>query len=149
MASWEEIAAEQPEFAALIHARFGIRKHCTLATLRKDGSPRISGSEVEFADGQVWLGSMPGAMKALDLRRDPRFALHSPTEDPPEDNPSDWPGEAKLAGRAEEVSDPDTTEAHRFRLDITEMVLTCVEDDTLVVQSWHPGRGVETIRRDG
>jgi hypothetical protein len=41
----------------------------TLATLRRDGSPRISGTEVEFTDGQVWLGMMPGSLKALDLRR--------------------------------------------------------------------------------
>ena len=29
--------------------RFDVRKHKTLATVRSDGSPRISGIEVEFA----------------------------------------------------------------------------------------------------
>jgi hypothetical protein len=91
---------------------------------------------------------MPGALKALDLRRDPRVALHSPTVDPPEDNPSDWAGEAKIAGRAVEVSTADAGEsAHRFRIDIEEAVLTRVSGDSLVVQSWHPGRGVEEQAR--
>jgi hypothetical protein len=88
MASWQEIAEQAPELATAVRERFAVRKHCTLATLRNDGSPRISGTEVEFADGQLWIGSMPRAVKALDLRRDPRMALHSPTVDPPEENPS-------------------------------------------------------------
>lgn len=63
---------------------FAVRKHATLATLRRDGSPRISGTEVVFDDeaGEIYLGMMPGSVKALDLRRDPRLALHSPTVDP-------------------------------------------------------------------
>ena len=90
MVSWQQVLDEAPEFAATVQARFEIRKHATMATLRKDGSPRISGTEVEFEDGQLRLGSMPGALKARDLRRDPRIALHSPTDDPPEATPSDW-----------------------------------------------------------
>jgi hypothetical protein len=39
--------------------------------------------------------------------------------------------------------------SHRFRLDLTEVVLTHVETgpDVLVVESWHPGRGYEVVRR--
>jgi hypothetical protein len=149
MASWQEIAEQAPELATAVRERFAVRKHCTLATLRSDGSPRISGTEVEFADGQLWIGSMPRAVKALDLRRDPRMALHSPTVDPPEENPSAWPGEAKLAGRAVEVDHDDAAEqSHRFRIDITEVVLTRVSGDVLQVRSWHPDRGVEErVRR--
>src|SRR5438128_2406736 len=69
MASWAEFEAAEPEFAARVRKLMSTRKHLTMATLRRDGSPRISGTEVEFADGQLRLGSMPGAMKALDLRR--------------------------------------------------------------------------------
>ncbi len=150
MTSWAELTAEVPEFAARVRERFTVGKHCTLATLRADGSPRISGTEVEFTDGQVWLGSMPGSWKAKDLVRDGRFALHSPTVDPPTEDPSGWPGEAKLAGRAVEV--PQTTRddgSHRFRLDLTEVVLTYVVTgpDLLVVESWHPGRGHDVRRR--
>jgi hypothetical protein len=144
MASWQEITEQAPELATEVRERFGVRKHCTMATLRADGSPRISGTEVEFADGQLWIGSMSRARKALDLRRDPRMALHSPTVDPPEDKPGDWSGEAKVAGRAVEVAHDDPAEAsHRFRIDITEVVLTRVSGDALLIRSWHPGRGVE------
>ena len=148
MTSWGAFAAEAPELAERVRVRFTSAKHCTLATLRRDGSPRISGTEVEFADGEVWLGSMPRALKALDLRRDPRFALHSPSVDPPSDNPSAWAGEAKMSGRAVEVgevSSPD--QAHRFRLHLSEVVLTFVEADALLIESWHPQRGVESHRR--
>ena len=70
------------------------------ATVRADGSPRISGIECEFADGELRFGSMPGARKGADLTRDPRFALHGPTFHPHEGKEAEWPGEAKIAGRA-------------------------------------------------
>jgi hypothetical protein len=96
----------------------------------------------------VWIGSMPGARKALDLRRDSRMALHSPTVDPPEGDESAWAGEAKLAGVAVEVprTDSDDT-SHRFRIALTEAVLTRVAGDGLLITSWHPGRGVQEHRR--
>jgi hypothetical protein len=100
MVSWSEVEKAEPEFAAKVRRIFDARKHKTIATLRSDGSPRISGIEAEFADGELTFGSMPGARKGADLHRDPRFALHSPTTDPPNDDPTRWPGEAKIAGRA-------------------------------------------------
>ena len=141
--------AADPRFADHVRRTFAVRKHATLATLRRDGSPRISGTEVEFADdGEIYLGMMPGSVKALDLRRDPRLALHCPTEDAPEDDPGSWPGDGKITGRAVEVSDPARTdEAHRFRVDVDEVVLTTVEGDHLVLLSWHPGRGLERRER--
>src|SRR4028118_674644 len=147
MPSWSDVEAEIPELAALARCFLDAQIHKTLATLRYDGSPRISGIEVNFADGELWLGgmwrgveaadprrgprlagarggvggaprsggmegnaadgelwlgSMWRALKALDLRRDPRFALHSGSADPP-----DWTGDAKLAGRIEEVTDTE------------------------------------------
>ncbi len=149
MAAWNDVAAADPDLAAHARRCFAVSKHCTLATLRKDGSPRISGTEVEFAeDGEVYLGMMPGSLKARDLRRDPRLALHSPSVDPPESDPSSWLGEAKLAGRAVEVSDPTRTdEPHRFRIDISEVVVTTVDGDHLLIRSWHPDRGAERRER--
>ncbi|HEX9122019.1 MAG TPA: pyridoxamine 5'-phosphate oxidase family protein, partial [Actinomycetota bacterium] len=129
--------------------RFGVAKHCTLATLRLDGSPRISGIEVELADDGPWLGMMPGSRKTHDVHRDPRVALHCPTLDTPEDDPSSWPGDAKLAGRAIEVSGTGTGEGHRFRIDLAEVVLTRLGDppDHLVIESWRPERGLERRER--
>ena len=146
MATWGEVVSAAPELAAEVRRRFDVRKHATLATLRKDGSPRISGTEVEFDDDDVWLGSMPGAVKALDLRRDPRMALHSPTVDPPEDDPGEWEGEAKLAGRALEVHG-GAEGSHRFRVEIAEVVLTRVNRDRLLIESWHPDRGRQVRER--
>lgn len=151
MATWDEVALAAPEFAAAVRDRFAVRKHATLATLRRDGAPRISGSEVEFGDdGNLYVGMMPGSRKALDLRRDPRLALHSATIDPPADDAAGWPGEAKVAGVALEVSDPTRTDLpHRFRIEVGEVVLTTISGDgkRLVVESWHPERGLERLER--
>lgn len=150
MAPWGEFAAAEPQFAERVLERFTVRKHSTLATLRHDGSPRISGTEVSFDGGELSLGMMPGSLKARDLQRDARLALHSPTDDTSEEDPSSWAGEAKIAGYGVEVTDPERREEdHRFRVDITEVVLTRVSEpaDHLVIESWHPGRGLERRRR--
>jgi hypothetical protein len=162
MARWSEVAAAAPELAGRARGLFDAHRHKTMATLRKDGSPRISGTEANFADGDLWLGAMPGSMKALDLRRDPRVALHSATIDPPDD-PVGWEGDAKLAGRAEEVTDPERKAAvegasgggeqpgpyHLFRVDVTEVVLVRVGDppDHLVIELWREGEGLRRMTR--
>ncbi|WP_091646601.1 pyridoxamine 5'-phosphate oxidase family protein [Micromonospora pallida] len=148
MAWWSDLVDEEPDFAERVRARFAVRKHGTMATLRRDGSPRISGTEFQFEDGDLRLGGMPGALKALDLRRDPRVALHCPTEDTPEDDPSSWGGDAKIAGIAHELPAPEDG-SHRFRIELTEAVLTRVGQpaDHLVIESWHPGRGLRSQRR--
>ena len=144
MASWAEVEREAPELAALARSFFDGFTHKTLATLRRDGAPRISGTEVEFSDGEAWLGSMWRAVKALDLMRDPRFALHSGSPDP-----ATWRGDAKIAGRAEDVTAPGAT-SHRFRLDIIELVVVRLGDpaDHIVIEAWHAGRGLSSLRRD-
>ena len=144
-ASWAEVEAQAPELMAAVRACFTVRKHCTMATLRRDGSPRISGTEVQLSGGQLWTGSMPAALKARDLQRDGRVALHSPTVDPPEGDESSWAGEAKVAGVAVEVPHDDAS--HRFRIDLLEVVHTRVDGDALLITSWHAGRGVEQVRR--
>ena len=145
MARWEDVVAADAELAAHVRRCFDIRKHATLATLRRDGSPRISGTEVDFnEDGEIYLGSMSGALKARDLQRDPRLALHCPTEDAPEGDADAWLGDAKIAGLGVEVPAEDH---HKFRIDVTEVVVTRVSGDRLVIKSWHPDRGVETRER--
>jgi hypothetical protein len=124
------------------------RKHLTMATLRGDGSPRISGTEIEFVDGQLRIGSMPGAVKALDLRRDPRVAIHGPTDDPPAGDPAGWKGEAKVSGTAIEVASGSAV--HRFLIDIQQAVITGLNDagDRLVIESWEPARGYRRLERE-
>ncbi len=60
MASWQDFVDSAPEFGERAEALFTARKHHTMATLRRDGSPRISGTEVDFDDGQLCLGMMAG-----------------------------------------------------------------------------------------
>lgn len=153
MATWLEIEGEAPELAALAKGYFDAFVHKTMATTRKDGSPRISGTEIQFKDGRIWIGSMHEAMKVKDLRRDPRFALHSGSASPP-----DWTGDAKIAGRAVEIADPEEVRDENtppgpfnaFWLDITELVVVRLDEGPpmgIVVTSWHAGRGVRELRR--
>ena len=159
MARWQDIADSDPDFASELRRRIDAHVHKTIATLRADGSPRISGIETFEADGDLWFGSMPNARKAVDLQRDPRFALHSGSIDPP-----GWEGDAKLSGRAEEITEPDrrlaifrtrgsdppSPDAHLFRADIEDAVLIGLNDERtrLVVELWRPGRGVERTERE-
>lgn len=146
MARWEEIEKAAPQFAARVRALFDAGTNKTIATLRRDGSPRISAIEAVFQDGELTFGMMPDSLKLRDLRRDPRLALHSPTLEPPADHPEKGPGDAKLAGRAVEMPPPADTPhegAGFFRIDIAEISLTYVgiPADHLVIESWHEGRG--------
>src|SRR5262252_1820006 len=132
MAAWKDVEQAEPEFAARVRRLFEAGRHKTLATLRADGSPRISGIECEFADGELRFGSMDGARKAADLRRDPRFALHGPTFHPVEGKEAEWPGEAKIAGRAVAAgllpaqAGSGQPEGELFVADIAEVVVTCL-----------------------
>ena len=140
MASWAEFEATEPRFAEKVRKLLSSRKHLTMATLRKDGSPRISGTEIQFAGKHLQIGSMTGAVKAMDLRRDARIAIHGPTHDPAKSGT--WRGEAKIAGRAVEVR-VKGDDAHTFRIDIDEVVVTGLnaQRSALVIESWSPARG--------
>ena len=161
MGDWSDIEREAPDLAARARRSFDAGKHKTMATLRADGAPRISGTEVDFFEGRAYLGSMLGAVKARDLLRDPRCAIHGVTID------TDLTiGDAKLSARAVLVTDAEevaafvasrSTEAveappedfHLFRLDITEVVLTTIGDpaDHLVIEHWREGAGVTRTER--
>ncbi|MGV8873895.1 MAG: pyridoxamine 5'-phosphate oxidase family protein [Rhodococcus sp. (in: high G+C Gram-positive bacteria)] len=155
MTTWNEFSAAAPNLASAVRARFTAHKHHVLATLRAEGSPRVSGTEVEFTGtGVLRLGSMLGAVKARDLQRDGRFALHS--------NPGDHSmdgGDAKISGRAVEITDSvvlqpifdaapgELVPYHVFDLDITEVVLTSLVDDHMQIDIWRPGTAVRTVTR--
>ena len=150
MARWEEIASEHPDFAARVQALFDAGRHKTIATLRADGSPRISGIECEFVDGDLRFGSMPGARKSADLARDPRFALHGPTVHPAEGREAEWPGEAKVAGTVRHAEAPEgQPPGDHFMADITEVVFTHLDDaaTVLIVEWWTPAGGMQRAER--
>jgi hypothetical protein len=153
--AWEAIERAEPEFAGRVRRLFDAGRHKTIATLRADGSPRISGIECEFTDGDLRFGSMTGARKGEDLKRDPRFALHGPSFHPVEGNERDWPGEAKIAGRAllagpASTDDAEQPDGEMFLADITEVVITRLDAAAtkLVVESWTPERGLRLVERD-
>lgn len=154
--NWAAFTTAEPDLAKTAEERFGAFTHHILATLRKDGSPRTSGLEVQFKNGELWLGMMPDSLKALDLHRDPRFALQA--------NPGSGTemagGDVRISGRAVEVTDAETMALyaeeveppepfHLFRTELTEVVRTYVEDNTyLVVQIWKPGEALRTVKRN-
>jgi len=147
---WSTVEADAPDLAARVRAVFDAGTNKTIATIRADGSPRISGTELSFDGGRVTLGMMPGSRKLADVRRDSRVAVHSPTLEPPAG--SLGAGDAKLAGRLVEFvpeQNPVPGAAH-FEVDLTEVALTSLNaaGDRLVIESWHPGRGYERVERE-
>ncbi len=154
MATWQEFTEAAPALADAVRARLTAHRHHVLATLRADGSPRVSGTEVETFRGLLVLGSMPGARKVRDLHRDPRYALHS--------NPGHHTmegGDAKISGRARELTGEEKRaildsypenpgdDAQIFELGIDDVVLTTVSDDRLHVDLWRPGADVVRTSR--
>jgi len=162
VAPWGAIVEAEPSFAAAVRRRFDAHIHKTMATLRADGSPRISGIEATFGPDELWLGMMPGSRKVADLARDPRIALHSGTIDTELND-----GDAKIAGRVEAMTAPEAFDAFStargegggedpeagtfplYRVDISEVVLIRVGDprDHLVIETWTENDGLRRIER--
>ncbi|MYS82363.1 pyridoxamine 5'-phosphate oxidase family protein [Embleya scabrispora] len=154
MTSWAEFEKVEPQFAATVRERFGMYKHHVLGTVRRDGAPRLSGLEADFRFEQMWLGMMPGSMKARDLLRDPRFSIFA--------NPGEGAemthGDVRVSGRAIEVVD-DAVKGryaaetmapepfHLFRVELDEVSRIGVEGEEIVIRVWRPGGPVRTIRR--
>ena len=156
MASWSDFATAAPALAIRVQELLDAHTHKTIATLRKDGSPRISGIETTLRDGELWIGSMWQAVKARDLQRDPRFALHSGSGEPD----STWPGDAKLAGRAIEILDEAKVKdlngeaakndpSHLFRLELHEISTVGLDEERthLIIDIWTPEHGLRQIKR--
>jgi hypothetical protein len=160
MASFADVRREAPELAERAQRVFDAYKHKTIATLRADGSPRVSGIEMDFLGDDIWFGSMPGSRKSADLKREPRFAVHSATIDAELTD-----GDAKLSGRAE-LATGATFERyveHRrasglevpegefdlFRAEVEELVVIRIGEpaDHLVIETWRADRGYSRVER--
>ena len=158
MARWQELADSDPEFAAEVQQVFDEHLHKTIATLRRDGSPRISGLELEFTAGDVTFGMMPRSRKVADLRRDPRTEVHSASFIVKGEEES-WAGDARISGRAREITDPverarytdSPPEAYPlFVLEIERVVRIKLEGTPphLMILTWRPGRPLERVSVD-
>ena len=142
---WREVEETDPAFAAAVLARFTAQRHHVLATLTRDGAPRVSGTEVDLWRGDLVLGSMPRSRKAADLHRDPRCSVHAHTGDGTLEG-----GDAKVSALAEAVTDPAELAAYvadrhppepfeLFRLRLTGVVLTELAGEALRVLTLRPG----------
>lgn len=155
MAKWSDIAEQAADLTAAVEIRFAANLHHVLATLRRDGSPRVSGTEVYFHAGDVWMGAMPYSGKVNDLTRDPRCALHTAPIDLKLEE-----GDATIDGRVERSDDLDVWAAitKQERAEVTEMngvllrldvervrLVQVVEGTSLIVHAWDPVAGVTRI----
>ncbi len=155
---WEEFGVAASELARLGRERFDRYQLCMMGTLRRDGSPRISPCEMDFASGELLLGMMWQSPKALDLLRDLRCVLHSCTTDK-----DGTEGDFKLYGRARDVLEPELRAAylaalhartkftpsepfHIFAIDITSAGYTVFGDERAWM-TWDPARGLRRGRQ--
>ncbi|CAN5536722.1 pyridoxamine 5'-phosphate oxidase family protein [soil metagenome] len=147
MSTWSDIVADAPAFADRLRTIFVAGTNKTLATLRLDGSPRISGTELEFDGPRITLGMMPNSRKLADVQRDARVAIHSPTIEPPKGTLG--LGDAKLSGVLVPIDppSPESLDGLYFELDIHDAVVTWVENDLLIIESWTPGGGLKKASR--
>ena len=144
---WGAFEQACPDIAALARERFETDEVVLLGTIRVDGTPRISPSELDFVDGELCLGMMPDSRKVLDLRRDPRLLVHSVPQG--RMNPG---GDVKLRGAAVERLDlpfrsryrdaifarigwaPDEPDFHLFTFDVADAAFIRFGGDRLVLR---------------
>ncbi|MGA1361388.1 MAG: pyridoxamine 5'-phosphate oxidase family protein [Ilumatobacteraceae bacterium] len=153
---WSEFAAHAPSLAAAAEARFRSHPHHVIATLRRDGSARLNGTNVWFTAGRLWFGMMGGTVRAADLRRDPRAALHSA---PLEEQLPAGSGDARVSGRVTVLTPVDARTLLEsavgdgsgadggdfFELHLESASLVEVHDGQVVVRSWTAAGG-EQVR---
>jgi len=153
--TWARFQDAEPAFAASVRERFESHRHAVMATLRRDGAPRLSGMEVPIREGHLWLAMEDNSRKTEDLRRDGRFSIHSAP-----DSEQLILGDARMEGRAVQALQPEVSlfvKGHRFPIDdtssmalfwadITRVVLARVEDRGLLIISWTPADGLRTTR---
>jgi nitroimidazol reductase NimA-like FMN-containing flavoprotein (pyridoxamine 5'-phosphate oxidase superfamily) len=163
MSTYHDLQREAPTIADHLGARLTSTGLGFVATCRSDGWPRVSPMEVSIIDGRLYVGSMPNAVKAKDLQRDPRCCLITTLADK-----DDLGGEVKAFCRARELADPvewervratwkeamdldigDPGGSHVFELDIVAAAFQRVEGDEWRTTSWREGEPVRERTRRG
>jgi Pyridoxamine 5'-phosphate oxidase len=141
--SWRILEDQQPELA-----EFGLErlngKVAYLATIRKDGSPRVHPMTPIMGAGHLFVFMEPTSPKGHDLQRDGRYAIHCSVSDT-----SGASGEFIVSGRARLIDDPEVralavslssyTPADRyilFEFDVTSVASTIYTEGQPVRQNW-------------
>ena len=99
--SWQALKEGNKELADFGRERFSSRV-AYLATIRKDGSPRVHPVTPIIGDTRLFLFMESTSPKGIDLKRDGRYALHASVEDA-----GGGEGEFFITGFAQLVEDPD------------------------------------------
>jgi hypothetical protein len=99
---WSELEHRQPGLAVLGRQRLLEPGVVLVATIRGDGTPRISPVEPFLMDGVLWLSMLWQSRKAADLLRDPRVLVHSVIT-----SRDGGEGEFKIRGTARAEDDPE------------------------------------------
>jgi len=142
---WRELELGAPVIARLGLTRLSCPRVALLGTLRRDASPRISPVEPAIAAGQLLIGAMAWSGKAADLRRDPRYVLHSAVTDP-----DSGEGELKLSGSAAEARHHHhrgATEAWWSASPPDKAVVFCLGIEQAVFVEWDIGHALMTVHR--
>jgi hypothetical protein len=160
---WASFKKACPEIGVMAEERFKKDELAMLGTIRKDGSPRISPCEMDFAEDRLFLGMMWRSPKALDLLRDSRIVVHSVTCDK-----SGTDGDIKIYGRAVDIQDaplrtafreaimarinwaPNEPDYHLFSIDV-ESASHVVFDEAghEDVKVWQPDLGLRSWSKSG
>jgi hypothetical protein len=104
MARWAEFAAAEPAMAAHLRAQLQDIPIAFIATVRRDGSPRMHPFCPIFAGDGMYIadagsGRAAPSPKRWDLQNDGRYALHA--------LPGEQDAEFYVTGRARRVADTD------------------------------------------
>lgn len=159
---WDAFEAACPELAEIARSRFERDELVLVGSIRRDGWPRISPCEVDFAAGHLFLGMMWRSPKALDLARDPRVVVHSVTT-----NKDGTDGDVKVYGRAVDVADPGLRSAfraaitaridwapeegayHLFSVDVDRAAHLAFGDGRERIAVWDPASGLRRREKAG
>ena len=101
MINWSQFVAATPELAAFGKRRLESRI-AYLATIRRDGSPRVHPVSPFIASDHMFIYMEPTSPKVFDLRRDARYAMHCGVEDN-----AGGQGEFFIKGEVAEVGEPE------------------------------------------
>jgi len=167
MASVADIENVGRDLADGVRAILSATTNAVLGTIRRDGSPRLSGADPYFHDGQLRIWSMPRARKGQDLRRDPRVAVHSIPWDSRrlrEGAADVGEADAKVSGTAVLTTGAGELSEFRawlksergfeppedwdlFTIDVYELTVIAVDGGQLLIDRWSTTDGRQTTRR--